>query len=164
MISADELQAKQGACNDDREHSCPKPGPSKVLSAVACKSVDGARCFGSDMLAGPENVVEPSAFCRGADFSAGYSRVAVLVFINGGSTVRRYFFDGCDEAVPVTRNGDDVAMIVRAFIQCSPQRRDVTREVILFDHAITPHEAHQLIFIENRLTIFQESEQYIECS
>src|ERR1041384_2759000 len=53
------------------------------------------------------------------------------------------------KTVTPSRNGDDVAALVRAFAQSFPQSRDIQRQVCLLHFAIRPEHFHQLVFFKH---------------
>src|SRR5689334_15627271 len=72
---------------------------------------------------------------------------------------RRHLGDRSDEAVSLSGDGDDVAVLVRLFAEDAPKRGDVLTEIVLFDGGVGPDGLHELLFGPKLSTRFDECQQ-----
>ena len=54
-------------------------------------------------------------------------------------------------------------MLVRALAKCSPQRGNLTSQIVLIDRDFRPHAAQKLILADDVVSVFEEDDEYVEC-
>src|SRR5437588_10932585 len=69
--------------------------------------------------------------------------------------------DRCYEAVAAIRDCDD-GLSFAIFVKHLAQRRNVPREVVLFNDGVLPDEFEKSIFVEQFTAVLDEREQHVE--
>ena len=73
-----------------------------------------------------------------------------------------HVLDGCDESISLTRNRDDVVVLVGALAKCTPHGRDLTRQIVFIHDSVWPHAVQQLVFAYDVVAMLEEHYEDVE--
>ena len=74
----------------------------------------------------------------------------------------RQVLHGGDESISVTGNGDDEIVLVGTLAERAPQRRNLTRQVVLVDGRVRPHAVQELVFADDVVSMLEQHDEHVE--